>query len=276
MARVSAFQAEGRRFESGLPLQSGSRHSSSTKNHFRFDMTATEEVGFTVELWRRESKKARSVSIRSLPPYGVEIVVPKGLSHKIVTRIVKQNSQYINQKLCDIKNRNFDIKPSNIFIPASSEAFSVIYRNPSMENSELTETNGTIILNEPKERVSLVTNSKLLQHWLQGKAVSILGKAVETISNKLNIPYNKIKIGSRKSIWGSCSYKKNINLNRNLVFLELGLIEYVVTHELCHIHEMNHSKQFWSLLNESLPGSKKLQKQLKSDANSSIPSWALI
>ena len=239
-------------------------------------MTATEEVDFTVELWRRESKKARSISIRSLPPYGVEIVVPKGLSHKIVTRIVRQNSQYINQKLCDIKNRNFDIKPSNIFIPAASEAINVIYCNPSTENSELTETNGTIILDDPKERVSLVTNSKLLQQWLQGKAVSILGKAVETNSNKLNIPYNKIKIGSRKSIWGSCSYKKNINLNRNLVFLEPSLIDYVVTHELCHIHEMNHSKQFWSLLNESLPGSKKLQKQLKSDANKSIPSWALI
>ena len=276
MARVSAFQAEGRRFESGLPLQHWSRHSSSINNHFRFYMTATEEVDFTVELWRRESKKARSISIRSLPPYGVEIVVPKGLSHKIVTRIVKQNSQYINQKLCDIKNRNFDIKPSNIFIPATSEAINVIYCTPSMENSALTEANGTIILDDPKERVSLVTNSKLLQQWLQSKAVSILGKAVETISNKLNIPYNKIKIGSRKSIWGSCSYKKNINLNRNLVFLEPSLIEYVVTHELCHIHEMNHSKQFWSLLNESLPGSKKLQKQLKSDAISSIPSWALI
>ena len=72
-------------------------------------MTATEEVDFTVELWRRESKKARSISIRSLPPYGVEIVVPKGLSHKTVARIVKQNSQYMNQKLCDIKNRNFDM-----------------------------------------------------------------------------------------------------------------------------------------------------------------------
>ena len=276
MARVSAFQAEGRRFESGLPLQPCSKHSSSTNNHFRFDMTATEEVDFTVELWRRESKKARSISIRSLPPYGVEIVVPKGLSHKTVTRIVKQNSQYINQKLCDIKNRNFDIKPSHIFIPATSEAINVIYCTPSMENSALTEANGTIILDDPKERVSLVTNSKLLQQWLQGKAVSILEKAVETISNKLNIPYNKIKIGSRKSIWGSCSYKKNINLNRNLVFLEPSLIDYVVTHELCHIHEMNHSKQFWSLLNESLPGSKKLQKQLKSDANKSIPSWALI
>ena len=276
MARVSAFQAEGRRFESGLPLQPCSKHSSSTNNYFRFYMTATEEVDFTVEFWRRESKKARSISIRSLPPYGVEIVVPKGLSHKFVTKIINQNEHYINQKLDDIKNRNFDIKPSNIFLPATSKVFDVTYLESGAEDFSLKETNETIILKKPKERVSLITNSKLLQQWLQIKAVSILEKAVETNSKKLNIPYNKIKIGSRKSIWGSCSYKKNINLNRNLVFLEPSLIEYVVTHELCHILEMNHSKQFWSLLNESLPGSKKLQKQLKSDANSSIPSWALI
>ena len=239
-------------------------------------MTATEEVGFTVEFWRRKSKKARSISIRSLPPYGVEIVVPKGLSHKFVTKIINQNKQYINQKLDDIKNRNFDINPSHIFLPATNKVFTITYLESWTEDFSLKETNETIMLKEPKEKVSLITNSKLLQQWLQSKAVSILEKAVETNSKKLNIPYNKIKIGSRKSIWGSCSYKKNINLNRNLVFLEPSLIKYVVTHELCHIHEMNHSKQFWSLLNELLPGSQTLQKQLKSTANSSIPSWALI
>ncbi|HJO61048.1 MAG TPA: M48 family metallopeptidase, partial [SAR202 cluster bacterium] len=187
-----------------------------------------------------------------------------------------QNEQYINQKLNDIKNRNFDIKPSKISLPATTKVFDVTYLALETEDFSLKEANETIILKEPKERVSLITNSKLLQQWLQIKAVSILEKAVETNSKKLNIPYNKIKIGSRKSIWGSCSHKKNINLNRNLLFLEPSLIKYVVTHELCHIHEMNHSKQFWYLLNEVLPGSQKLQRQLKSVANSSIPSWALI
>ena len=41
------------------------------------------------------------------------------------------------------------------------------------------------------------------------------------------------------------------------------LIEYVVVHELAHIKEKNHSKNFWALVEEFLPNYKVLVKELR-------------
>ena len=46
---------------------------------------------------------------------------------------------------------------------------------------------------------------------------------------------------------------------------EEKVIEYVVLHEMCHLVYMNHSKQFWNLLEKYMPEYKiyknKLNKQ---------------
>jgi len=41
------------------------------------------------------------------------------------------------------------------------------------------------------------------------------------------------------------------------------LREYVVAHELCHLEEMNHSKDFWQLVKKTVPNYKELRKELK-------------
>ena len=276
VARVSAFQAEGRRFESGLPLQTCKRHLYSVNIYFRLYMSSSKQPEFTVEVWFRESKKARSISMRTLPPYGVEIVVPQGVNDNLTQKVIIQNQKYINQKLSEIRKRNFDIKPSEIFLPVTNERFNVEYLTSSDLGADMEVINGTVKLHEPTERQFLINNSKLLQGWIQYKATNILENILKTTSQTLNIQYNKVKVGARKSIWGSCSNKQNINLNRNLIFLKPDLIEYVITHELCHVLEMNHSPKFWYLLDELCPNYRRRKTQLKSDAICAVPSWALV
>jgi predicted metal-dependent hydrolase len=41
------------------------------------------------------------------------------------------------------------------------------------------------------------------------------------------------------------------------------LADYVVVHELCHLKEMNHSKQFWNLVAQTLPDYQSIRKQFK-------------
>nr|WP_024298802.1 SprT family zinc-dependent metalloprotease [Methylomicrobium lacus] len=62
-----------------------------------------------------------------------------------------------------------------------------------------------------------------------------------------------IVIKSQKSRWGSCGIHNDIAINWLLALAPLEILEYVVVHELCHIQEKNHSKQFWALVAQHLP-----------------------
>ncbi|MEG2817587.1 MAG: M48 family metallopeptidase, partial [Comamonas sp.] len=48
------------------------------------------------------------------------------------------------------------------------------------------------------------------------------------------------------------------------------VIDYVVVHELAHLHHMDHSPQFWSEVAKVLPDWKSQRNALK---NYPLPSW---
>jgi len=80
--------------------------------------------------------------------------------------------------------------------------------------------------------------------------------------------YRRVNIKNQKTRWGSCSKKGNLNFNYKIVYLPEYLTDYLVVHELCHLKEFNHSRQFWDLVGRTTPDYKKLRRELRSFGNS--------
>ncbi len=73
----------------------------------------------------------------------------------------------------------------------------------------------------------------------------------------------KVLVKNLKSKWGSCSRRGVLTFNYLMVFLPDCLTDYIVVHELCHLKEFNHSKRFWKLVAQVMPGYQTIKKELK-------------
>ncbi|MGD9808522.1 MAG: M48 family metallopeptidase [Deferribacterales bacterium] len=80
----------------------------------------------------------------------------------------------------------------------------------------------------------------------------------------MKVRYSKITFKKTSSRWGSCSSKGNIMFNYELIKLPIECIEYIVVHELAHLRHLNHSKDFWKLVEEYLPNYKEQRDRMRS------------
>jgi predicted metal-dependent hydrolase len=109
----------------------------------------------------------------------------------------------------------------------------------------------------------MVKHTAAQRKELVEQAREIVKEKVETFNQYYGFEYGKIFIKNQQTRWGSCSSRKNLNFNYRIALLPPELQDYLIVHELCHLQQMNHSKKFWDLVAEQIPGYKALNKQLK-------------
>ncbi|OIO01113.1 MAG: hypothetical protein COX65_09645 [Elusimicrobia bacterium CG_4_10_14_0_2_um_filter_56_8] len=80
----------------------------------------------------------------------------------------------------------------------------------------------------------------------------IIGR-VEYLARRLGLEYGRVFVKDQRTLWGSCSGRKNLNFNWRLAAAPQDILDYVVIHELCHLREMNHSRKFWDLVRAACP-----------------------
>ena len=88
-------------------------------------------------------------------------------------------------------------------------------------------------------------------------------KTFNDIKSQFRFSCGNVSFRDYKSRWGSCFESGNIVFNYKLLMLPEDVQIYVMVHELCHTHEMNHSPKFYEEVARILPDYKLMQKKLK-------------
>ena len=96
-----------------------------------------------------------------------------------------------------------------------------------------------------------------LRKILRLEALAILPERVDIIAKRFGFSYGKISIRDSKTRWGSCSSNNDISLSIHLMRLPDHLINFIITHELCHTIHKNHGDKCHELLNKLTNGREK-------------------
>jgi predicted metal-dependent hydrolase len=116
-----------------------------------------------------------------------------------------------------------------------------------------------------KRKPSLLLPKASRREYLARKeeAFELVEQKIDYFRSIYNLCPARISIRNQKTRWGSCSRKGNLNFSYRIVHLPEKFQDYVVVHELCHLKQFNHSRNFWNLVGEAIPEYKKIRKEVR-------------
>lgn len=123
---------------------------------------------------------------------------------------------------------------------------------------------------ENRNNSSLPEFSDIELEAFRQKTKELISPKVEYFAKILGVSFNKLSVKKQRSVWGSCSAKRNINFNLLLCLCPDNVVDYIVVHELCHLKQLNHSRLFWKEVQKILPDYKGAKLWLKVEGNNLI------
>ena len=234
----------------------------------------TEEPGDVPGFSVRESARARRLSIKVYPRGRVEVVVPRRTHARDVQAFVDEHRDWIARSrasFAKILPPEPFMLPNRVELNAVGREFRVRYERQS-EAPTVRYRNGAdgLVLSGRTGDDGLCVAA--LKRWLASVAKREFEPRLKRLAVLTDSPFKSMHVRGQKTCWGSHSARGTISMNYCLLFLRPELLRYLMVHELCHAHHMNHSKRFWQRVGRYEPDYRRLDKEL-SEAWQEIPAW---
>jgi len=196
----------------------------------------------------------------------VSIHIPSRLPLKFAREFVVQKTTWIKTKLADqalkqIEEKKF-IDGEMFFFLGEQYTLSLIQMDSApliIKNQQQLEFHGRL------NRLSKTAIRTALIRWYKQQAEEYLLVRTSLLSKQTRITPRSITVKTYKARWGSCNIRGELQYNWKLVLAPPNIIDYVITHELCHIKHHNHSAKFWQLVEHFSPSFKVSRLWLKNN-----------
>jgi predicted metal-dependent hydrolase len=208
-----------------------------------------ELLGNAVEYQVQRSSDATEPRI-DVDIHGVTVVVPNG-GEVLPTELLRENAAWVIDK-----QRNYDAYreqvPDRTF--EAGERFPFLGKDRELRvepRQKHAVKHDSIRLRKSAVRQSSI--KRVLENFYRSQARELLTERTEHYSEQMGVEYEKLELRNQRTRWGSCSTGGTISLNWRLIMAPPGVVDYLVVHELAHLTEQNHGREFWRLVGEYIP-----------------------
>jgi predicted metal-dependent hydrolase len=208
---------------------------------------------------RRASQRRLSMTIDE---HGLRVNANLSLPLAQIEAFIRQHAAWVMEKLAARENTP---RPQRVVVTDGTRlpllgGEAIVRVQPG---SNRTRWIGDTLLLEARPAADL---SVLARRGLQQRALAHFTQRLTHYAPQLNLNAPPLGLSSAKTRWGSCSTLSGIRINWRLIHLDAALGDYVVVHELAHLHEMNHSPRFWRHVERAYPAWRESREALKREA----------
>jgi len=198
------------------------------------------------------SAKRRSIGLQ-INDAGLTVSVPIRASEKWLLSVLHEKASWVVDKLENWQSKQLPVQKwlDGESILFRGETF-ILRITPGLHKSPTLLTDKELVVPVVDVDDKNMANKKIMK-WYRIEAERVFAECVTYFAPLMNVTPRAIKLSSATTQWGSCNTQGVVRLNWQLVTMPLHLIDYVVVHELAHLHQMNHSPAFWRVVQNVCP-----------------------
>lgn len=199
----------------------------------------------------RRSPRRRTMQITVDRDGSLLVTAPPETDHARLTEFVREKQFWIYKKLAEKAQLQGSL-PRKEFV--NGEGFLYLGRSYRLR-----------IVDEQDERLKLVAGRFNLRRsalpeardafvrWYGRRGHVWLSTKVQEHAPAMEVDPAEIRVQDLGYRWGSCGKGKRVYFHWKTMLLPREIAEYVVVHELVHLHEPHHTPAFWSRLERAMP-----------------------
>lgn len=226
------------------------------------------EYGTHVIEYRLERRRRSTLEITVEPDGIVRVIAPSDAAVEDISARVRRRARWILKQQASFA-RFRPHTPPRLYVPGETHLYLGRQYRIRVLPTELGEA-GSHTAGTPS--VKLVrgflevrcvdfrdtgTIEKQIKEWYRKRAQVRLPDRVEVNRQRFPDPHaaqpTSLRLQRMSTRWGSMSASGSLMLNPDLIRAPMDCIDYVVTHELCHLLAPNHGRQFFDLQTLVMP-----------------------
>lgn len=219
--------------------------------------------GVDVEVFRKDIK---NLHVGVHPPEGrVRVAAPLKLSEEAVRLAVVTRLGWIQRQ-----RRGFteQVRQSEREL-VTGESHYYLGRRYLLDVVESQGRSGVSVPNNTTIRLHVPEHSDrdareaVLFRWYRRQMKEMMPELVRKWEPVVGVEAAEVRIKRMKTRWGSCNQEAGrIWLNLELIKKPATCMEYVLVHEMVHLHERHHNQHFRDLLTRAMPNWTSLRDEL--------------
>ncbi|XOV82903.1 MAG: M48 family metallopeptidase [bacterium] len=203
-------------------------------------------------------ERKQKIAIHVHPDASIQVDAPKGEAQAHIQSAVLKRARWIRTHVVQALAQRDHVLPRTY---VSGESHFYLGRRYQLKVTEMNGAGPQVklwrgrICVETGDRSSAKVKSQL-RRWYRTRAADVFDRRLDEIAARVpwlgEVP--PLRLLKMRKQWGSCSPQGVLFLNPHLVKAPRDCVDYVITHELCHLKEHNHSRRYYRLLREIMPG----------------------
>ena len=226
--------------------------------------------GLTINL---QFKLVKNITLRIKEEGSIFLTAPIGMSVSEVQRFLESREQWLRQKLQLVLQAQLQQKQEPKYsmgeLPFDGQHVWLWGRRLpacfvlSGKKHGTYEVQADAVCFYYRSELSAEARCAFVEFFYKQEVLYSGAQLMAVWAKKMGVRPTGLKVHRMRTRWGSCNVRTgSINLNTLLACWPQECLEYIVVHELAHLHEANHSPHFHAIVERYLPEWRKSKKML--------------